>query len=116
MSQTGQDNPNEDKTWLWNLINLNPALWIGLVVAVAALLGSFGLVLNDKQTGAITGLIIAVVAIVQAIWTRVKVTPNKKVVVSAPDPIAQPSLVAPGEAITSASARQILIAADATPK
>lgn len=105
-----------DKGPLWNLVHLNPALYIGLVVAVVVVLGSFGLAISGEQKEAIGTLVLAVVAILQAVWTKSKTTANKKVVVVAPDPVNQPSWVSPGEATTQASPGAIISAANATPK
>lgn len=115
MSQTGQGAP-EDKGVMGRLIHLNPARWIALVVAVSFVLGSFGLVITGEQKEGIIGLILAVIPILQGLWTETKTTADTKVVVVAPDPIRQPELVAPGAATTEASAKEILAAADATPR
>lgn len=110
-----QEQP-EDKGPLWNLVHLNPALYIGLVVAVLAVLGAFGLVISGEQKEAISTLVLAVVAILQGVWTQARTTANKKVVVAAPDPIAQPHLVEPGEALTEAKVVDILNAAQSSPR
>lgn len=105
-----------DKGPLWNLIHLNPALYIALVVAVAGVLGAFGLAINGEQKEGIVSLVLSIVAILQGVWTGTKTTANKKVVVAAPDPVARPSLVEPGEATTQASPGAIILAANSTPK
>lgn len=115
MSQTGQKTPDE-KSWYWKLAHLNPARWIALVVAITFVCGSFGLVVSGEQREGIIGLILALVPIIQGLWTESKTTADSKVVVVAPDPIAQPTLVEPGAATTDATAKQILAAADAVPQ
>lgn len=105
-----------DKSPLWNLVHLSPALYIGLVVAVAGVLGAFGLAISGEQKESLGTLVLSVVAILQAVWTGAKTTPNKKVVVVAPDPIAQPTLVVPGEATTTARQVDILDAARGMPQ
>lgn len=105
-----------DKGPLWNLIHLNPALYIGLVVAVAGVLGAFGLAISGDQKESLGTLILSVVAILQAVWTKSKTTANKQVVVKAPDPVGQPTLVVPGEATTEARQVDILDAARGVPE
>jgi hypothetical protein len=115
MSQTGQNAPDE-MTWYQKLVHLNPARWIALVVAVVFVLGSFGLVITGDQKEGIVGLILALVPILQGLWTETKTTADSKVVVVAPDPIAQPTLVEPGKATTEAKVVDILNAAQNTPR
>lgn len=114
MSEQGDEAP-QDKSWFWRLVHLNPARWIALVVAVAALLTAFGFTLSGEQTQAISTLIIALTAILQGAWTESKTTANNKVVVKAPDPVAAPNVVVPGDAVTTAPAGQILDAATQKP-
>lgn len=109
-----QDQP-QDKGPLWNLVHLNPALYIALVVAVCGAIGAFGLVVSGEQKEALGSLVLALVAVIQGVWTGTKTTANKKVVVVAPDPVSQPHLVEPGEATTSASPGAIIDAAKQTP-
>jgi hypothetical protein len=114
MSEQGDEAP-QDKSWIWKLAHLNPARWITLVVAVAALLSAFGFTLSGEQTQALTGLIVALTAIVQGVWTESKTTANKKVVVKAPDPVDNPNVVVPGDAVTTAKPGEILDAATQKP-
>lgn len=106
--------PGEDSGFWWRLVHLEPALWRGLIISVAVLIGTFGLVVTDNVQTGIYGVILAVVALVQALWTRSSVTANKKVVVYAPDPTGMPGVVEPGEATTEATPGDILDAAAAT--
>lgn len=115
MSQTGQNAP-EEKGVIGNLIHLNPARWIALVVAVVFLLGAFGLVINGEQKEGIVGVILAVIPILQGLWTESKTTADNKVVVVAPDPINQPTLVVAGAATTDAKSVDILNAAKNAPR
>lgn len=93
------ENLPEDPDFWWKLVNLNPALLRGLVIGTGALLATFGLVLGDEKQGAIITAVTAILAVVQALWTRRAVTPNIKVVVYKPDPVALPDVVAPGPAV-----------------
>lgn len=108
MGDNGVTPPNN--LW-WRLMNLDPALWRGLIIAVFALLGTIGVSVIPGLPDQIIGLIWIVSAIVQALWTRQAVTPNAKVAVSVPDPVNSPNVVEAGEATTTAPDRQILEAA-----
>lgn len=99
----------------WRILHLEPAMWRGVVVAVLALLASFGVYVAPGLSDNLVLLIVAVATIAQAIWTRPAVTANAKVVVWAPEPVTQPAHVQPGEAVTQASDRKIIDAANDTP-
>lgn len=58
-----------------NYIRREPARIMGLLLAVIALAGAFGLSLTDEQTAAIVAVVGAVLAIVGAETTRSQVTP-----------------------------------------
>lgn len=57
-----------------------PAVMIGLVTAIVsaalAALVAFGITVTQAQAAALVGLVAAVGSLVQAIWTRGKVTPR----------------------------------------
>lgn len=55
-----------------------PALVVGVVLAVIGVASSFGLGITDGQQDAIVALVGAVLAIVGAGVTRTKVTPTRK--------------------------------------
>lgn len=55
-------------------IKAEPALVTGLISAVVALAVAFGLHLSGEQTGAISAVVVAILAFV----TRSKVTPTSK--------------------------------------
>jgi membrane associated rhomboid family serine protease len=62
-----------------NLWANQPALVVGFIAAIIALLTAFGLSLNDEQTAAILGVVGAIGAILAAWIVRSQVTPvNKK--------------------------------------
>jgi hypothetical protein len=95
------ENIPQNAGFWWKLVHLNPALWRGLIVAVAALLVSVGIsIFTDSVQNGVYGVIIAVVGIVQALWTRGSVTANQKVVVYKPDPVESPNTLASGLSIS----------------
>lgn len=96
----------------WRILHLEPAMWRGVVVAVLALLASFGVYVRPELPDALVLAIVAVSALLQAVWTKPAVTANARVVVWAPDPVGQPTNVQPGEAVTHASDRKIIDAAN----
>lgn len=55
-----------------------PALVRGVITSVVTLLGALGLVVADKDTAAVTALVLAVLPLVQAVLTRAKVTPVRE--------------------------------------
>lgn len=97
------------------IVQLDPALLRGLIVAAALLLASFGVVISNNTQTAILGFIAAIIALLQGLWTRNAVTPNAKVAVVIPDPINAPHIVAPGSAVTTAPESDIIAAAKAVP-
>jgi len=99
------------KDALWRLVHLEPALFRGIILAVVGLLGTLGIVIAPQVPDSLLGFLIAVLALVQAIWTRQAVTPNAKVAVSVPDPVNAPQTVAAGDAVTTATSRDIVSAA-----
>lgn len=104
--------PNEpqDNIW-WKLVHLDPALFRGLVIAVITVLGAFGILISPDLTDSLVGVLVAVMAVAQALWTRAGVTANARVVVAVPDPVNAPDAVVPGEAVTDAPAEEIVEAA-----
>lgn len=92
----------ENPSFLWRLVNLDPALWRGAVIAVCSLLASLGVVVVSEEVQlAVIGLVMAVIALVQALWTKRSTVPVKKVVVYKPDPVGDPTKVAPGPAVST---------------
>jgi hypothetical protein len=90
----------EDAGFWWKLIHLNPALWRALIVAVAGILAYLGIGFAVGFQDSVFGLIVAVIAIVQGVWTKGAVTANKKVVVYKPDPVESPDVLAAGPAVS----------------
>lgn len=103
-------------TFLWRVVHLEPALLRGVVMAVVALLAGFGIVVSPDVPDATVLVLVAVLALVQAVWTRPAVTANARVVVEAPEPVRQPDAVVAGEAVTRASNADILGAAYDLPR
>ena len=61
------------------ILNVEPAMVIGLVTAVLVLLVAFGVPLTTEQSEAIVGVTSAVLVVLGAVLTRSKVTPDVKV-------------------------------------
>lgn len=96
------------KGFWWRLVNLNPALFRAVVISVFALLASLGIVVNDALPDQLVGVVVAVLALVQGLWTKAAVTPNEKVLAYVPDPVDKPQEVAAGAATTTAPDTVIL--------
>ena len=94
------DTPENPSFW-WKLVHLNPALLRGLVIALFAVLAGVGLIVSDQMQNSIIAFIGALFALIQALWTHGAVTANAKVVAYKPDPVAKPSVVAAGDAIST---------------
>ena len=83
-------------TAVYGVLTDSPALIVGIVVAVVALLGTFGVPLTDAQAKAIVGLATAFVALAGAIVVHRSTTPNRTVdtivrtVTSGQDPTTPP--------------------------
>jgi len=103
-------------SWWWRLVHLEPALLRTLVVAVATLLGTFGLLISSDKIDAIIGFATVALIVLGGVSTRSAVTANARVVVEAPDPIGDPNTVVAGEAVTKASTSDILDAARDVPR
>lgn len=99
------------KDALYRLIHLDPALFRGLILAVVGLLGSLGIIITPGLPDELLGVLVSMLALIQAVWTRQAVTPNVKVAVMVPDPISNPNTVAPGQAITGAPSAEVVHAA-----
>lgn len=100
----------EDTLW-WRLINLDPAIYRGLIVAVVALLASFGVILVPAIPDQLIAVIAAVSAAVQAIWTKRGTVPAATAAVVVPEPIRAPDVVVAGPAATTAPSKEIVSAA-----
>jgi hypothetical protein len=107
----GRDRVMEKDSFWWRLIHLEPMVWRAAVVAVVALLGALGILVDPSIPDALVTAWVALAAIAQTVWTRPAVTANARVVVEAPEPIRSPGTVVAGEAVTQASDTEILTAA-----
>lgn len=77
MSMQGNNTPS---IW-YKLVHMEPALWRGLIMAVFTMLASFGILVSDDVPNNLIALVLALAAIIQALWTRQAVVPEEKVVV-----------------------------------
>jgi hypothetical protein len=75
-----------------------------------ALLLSLGIAIAPGVSDNIILVIVVLMGIIQAVWTRGGVTPNAKVVAYLPDPFESSAIVA-GDATTTATDNNILVAA-----
>jgi hypothetical protein len=102
----------KDTIW-WRLVNLQPATWRGVVTAVVVLLAALGIKVAPGIPDAAFLVILALLPILQGLWTKSAVTPNAKVAVAVPDPINAPAEVTAGEAVVpdETPAEDILAAA-----
>lgn len=94
----------------WRLVHLDPAIHRGLIMAVVLVLTSFGIHVSDAIPDSLIILLVAVSAMVQALWTKGAVTPNAKVVSYLDDP-AKPREISPGDAVTTASDEMVVATA-----
>jgi len=91
-------NAPRDTVW-WKLVNLQPATWRGVVTAAVVLLAAVGIKVAPEVPDAVFLVILALLPVIQGVWTRSAVTPNAKVAVSVPDPVNAPSVVESGQAV-----------------
>jgi hypothetical protein len=105
----------KDSIW-WRLINLQPATWRGLVVAVIGFLAALGFIVKPEIPEAFLGVVAILLPIVQALWTKSAVTPNAKVAIRIDDPISKPAEITAGEAQVSTAVRPLEIIEAATEK
>jgi hypothetical protein len=101
-------------TFWWRLVHLNPTLIRGVVVSLVLLISSFGILISPEVPNSLIGFIAAILAMVQALWTRPAVTANARVAVYVPDPINAPGVVEAGNATTTATPKDIIDAARAS--
>ena len=95
-----EDIPEDPGFW-WRLVHLNPVLYRGLVMGFVSFLGAFGLAFSNEKGEAIVGFITVLLLFIQAAWTRGSVVASKKVVVYKPNPVDEPHVLAPGEAVST---------------
>lgn len=95
-----EDIPKGAGFW-WKIVHLEPAVYKGIIVSVVGILATFGLIISDQNSGAAYTAIAAVVALIQAVWTRNSVTANSKVLAYKPNPVDEPTVVTAGQAVSS---------------
>lgn len=76
MSEYGRTSPG----FWYKLVHMEPALLRGLIMAVFAFLASVGIVASDTLPDALIGVTLALLALIQALWTRGVVVAEDKVV------------------------------------
>lgn len=92
-------NEGPKDSFFWKLFNLQPAVWRGLVTAVFALLAAIGIKVAADVPDVVFLVVLALLPILQGVWTKGAVTPNAKVVVKVDDPIDAPNDISAGEAV-----------------
>jgi len=104
------------KEILNRFITLEPTKFRSVIAGAIGLLVILGVKIIPGIDDAILNFWIPLQVVIQAILIRPAVTANARVVVEAPDPISEPSVVAPGEATTTASDAKVLAAAKEVPR
>jgi hypothetical protein len=87
-----------DNVW-WKLVNLEPATLRGILLAVVTLLAAIGIKIAPNIPDSIIAVLVVILPVIQALWTRGSVTANAKVAVVVPDPINDPGTVKSGDAV-----------------
>jgi hypothetical protein len=89
----------ENKNWFRRLVESNPVLVRGVVVAVFGLIAmGLNMQFASGTVENVANGIISVFALISSLWARPAVTPNTKVVSYMPRPDTNPSVVLPGKA------------------
>jgi hypothetical protein len=99
------------KGFMNRLAMLEPAVLRGVIIAIIWVLTSFGIAISPQVPDSLIALSAALLALIQALWTRPSVTANARVAVLVPDPINAPEVVTAGAAVTTASNADIIQAA-----
>jgi hypothetical protein len=95
---------------LWEKIKREPALLLGLLAAGFALAASFGLELSKEQTGSITAVVVAILALV----TRQNVTPNVSVAAKEGPPPADALVAGPAADVPDGEPVEVFVAGAAS--
>jgi hypothetical protein len=99
-------NPNASPSMLYRFTHLQPSVYRGIVTAIFGVLASLGIVVSDDIPDQIIVLVLAILPLVQALWTKGAVTPNDKVVAYVEDPYEGRHSIEPGPAVPAASLSQ----------
>lgn len=100
----------KDTMW-WRLVNLQPAVWRGLIISVIAVAAAFGIKTREDLPDLLMLVVLGALPILQGLWTKGAVTPNAKVAVIVPDPVGAPNKVRAGEAEVNAPNEDVIEAA-----
>jgi len=105
------NNTEPNNSLWWKLVHLEPTLLRGVLTGLIGLAGALGILITPGLSDTILGFWVPLMAVLQIILTRSGVTANARVAVLVPDPVNAPQKVEPGEAVTTATDRNILKAA-----
>lgn len=97
----------QQDSFLWRFTNLQPAVYKGVVVGLVGLLAALGVVISPDIPDQVILFTTALMAMIQALWTKESVTPNAKVLAYLDDP-SRPRSITAGEATTTASDAAII--------
>lgn len=86
-------NARRPSIW-WKLAHLEPAVYRGIVVAVFGLLASLGVVISPDIPDQVVIVIMALLPLIQGLWTRAGVVAEDKVVAYVEDPTSGTGLKA----------------------
>ena len=89
-----------------DVVESDPVMVRGFIVSVFGVVAMiFNVSFASGVVEAVANSVISVLALVAAIWTRPKVTPNSKVAIWVPSPKENPGHVVPGQASLSMNAK-----------
>lgn len=96
---------NASPGMLYRFTHLEPSVYRGVVVAIFGVLASMGVVVSDSIPDQLVVLVLAILPLIQAVWTKASVVPKDKVVAYIEDPYARTGRhsIKAGEATPAAS-------------
>lgn len=77
---------NASPSMLYRFTHLEPSVYRGIIVAIFGVLASFGVVVSDSIPDQVIVLVLAILPLIQAAWSRAGVVPKDKVVAYIEDP------------------------------
>jgi hypothetical protein len=81
-------NEQASPSFLYRFTHLEPAVYRGIIVAVFGVLASLGVVVSDSIPDQVVVLVLAILPMIQAAWTRASSVPTDKVIAYVEDPYA----------------------------